>query len=299
MQREFDKLWNFAKTHMQHQSGPYTGYFAWQVRTNGAHIDPNPAPDGDEYFAMALLMAANRWGNGTGIYDYEAEANSILDHMLNHEALTGNAGVPSLINGSSNQIIFTTEGMVAHTNPSYHLPHFYELFARWAQKDSDRWRTIAQTSRQLFKDACHPSTGLAPDYCQFDGTPTGGEHAVFRFDAWRVAMNIALDSYWWNTDPWARDTWVGNYLEFFHGQGVDTHLNQFNLDGSGAQGDHSPGLVAMNATAALISDDDIAWDFVNAFWRTSPTTGQYRYYDGCLYLFGLLNVTGRFQIIGN
>ncbi len=299
-QEEFDKLWNFSKTHMQHQSGSHTGYFAWQVSTSGSHIDSNPAPDGDEYFAMALLMATNRWGNGSGIYDYEAEANFILDHMLNHASLTGNVGTPSLINPNTNQIIFSTEGSASSfTNPSYHLPHFYELFARWAQKDNDRWRTVASTSRQLFKDACHPTTGLAPDYCQFDGTPTGGEHEAFRFDAWRVAMNIALDSYWWNADPWARDTWVGNYLGFFHDQGVGTYRNQFNIDGSGAQGDHSPGLVAMNATAALISDDEIAWDFVEEFWNTNPTTGQYRYYDGCLYLFGLLNVTGRFQIIGD
>ena len=31
---------------------------------------------------MALLFAAHRWGNGAGIYDYESEANAILDTML-------------------------------------------------------------------------------------------------------------------------------------------------------------------------------------------------------------------------
>ena len=291
---EFDRLWKFAKTHMQHQSGGLTGYFAWQVRTNGSHIDPNPAPDGEEYFAMSLFMAAKRWGNGTGIYNYEGEANYILDHMLNQSSLTGTR---SLIDPNRNQIIFSPQGE-QFTDPSYHLPHFYELWGRWAQKDNERWFDIAYESRQLFKRACHPVTGLAPDYCTFDGSPTGGDHMAFRFDAWRVAMNIALDSVWWNTDPWARDTWVKNYLRFFHDQGVSTHLNQFNIDGSGAMGDHSPGLVAMNAVAALISDEDIAWDFVQEFWDTPPNLGQYRYYDGCLYLFGLLAVTGRYQIIG-
>ncbi len=301
-QTEFNRLWKFSKTHMQHAEGDRLGYFAWRVRTDGTHMDGNPAPDGEEYFAMALLMAAKRWGNGAGLYDYEAEANLILNHMVNHRTLAGLpewSGIANMIDPVEKQIVFSIEGNSASfTDPSYHLPHFYELFARWAGQDNQLWLEVADRSRQLFRDACHPTTGLAPDYCEFDGTPTGGTHAQFRFDAWRVAMNIALDSYWWNRDPWQRETWVKNYLNFFAGQGVSTHRNQFNIDGSGAEGDHSPGLVAMNAVAALISDDAVAWEFVEEFWKANPTTGNYRYYDGCLYLFGLLNVTGRYRMLG-
>jgi endo-1,4-beta-D-glucanase Y len=299
--QEFDRLWKFAKRVMQHQTGDRTGYFAWRVRTDGTQLDANPAPDGEEYFAMSLLMAARRWGNGTGIFNYEAEANLILDHMMNHRALTGLpefSGIANMIDPVENQVVFSIEGASAtFTDPSYHLPHFYELFAQWGARDNQRWLTVADESRQLFRDAAHEATGLAADYTLFDGTPTGGTHAQFRFDAWRVAMNIALDSTWWNRDPWQRDTWVNNYLGFFAARGVSSHANQFNVDGTGAEGDHSPGLVAMNATAALLSEQDVAWDFVEELWQTAPTTGNFRYYDGCLYLFGLLNVTGRFQII--
>lgn len=299
--QEFDRLWKFAKTHMQHQTGDRTGYFAWRVRTDGTQLDANPAPDGEEYFAMSLLMAARRWGNGAGIFDYESEANLILAHMLNHRALVGLpefSGIANMIDPVENQVVFSIEGQSAtFTDPSYHLPHFYELFGQWAASDNERWLAVADESRQLFRDAAHEVTGLAADYTLFDGTPTGGTHAQFRFDAWRVAMNIALDSSWWNRDPWQRDTWVKNYLRFFASQGVSSHRNQFNVDGTGAEGDHSPGLVAMNAVAALISGEDLAWEFVEEFWETQPNRGNFRYYDGCLYLFGLLNVTGRFQIV--
>jgi endo-1,4-beta-D-glucanase Y len=299
--REFDRLWKFAKTHMQHQTGDRTGYFAWRVRTDGAQLDANPAPDGEEYFAMSLLMASRRWGNGTGIFNYESEANLILDHMLNHRALIGLpefSGIANMVDPVENQVVFSIEGQSAtFTDPSYHLPHFYELFARWAATDRERWLAVADESRQLFQDATDEVTGLAADYTLFDGTPTGGTHAQFRFDAWRVAMNITLDSSWWNQDPWQRNTWVQNYLGFFASRGVSSHENQFNVDGTGAEGDHSPGLVAMNAVAALISDEDLAWEFVEELWEAAPTRGNFRYYDGCLYLFGLLNVTGRFQII--
>ena len=47
-------------------------------------IDPNSAPDGEEYFVMALMFAQHRWSNGNGIYDYETEADMILHEMV-HE----------------------------------------------------------------------------------------------------------------------------------------------------------------------------------------------------------------------
>jgi len=302
MQEEFNRLWKFAQTHMQHHEGDRLGYFSWQVRTDGTVIDSNPAPDGEEYFAISLLMASNLWGNGSGIYDYQAEANYILDHMINHQEMAGLEswnGVTSMIDAEEKQIVFVPYGNAAtYTDPSYHLPHFYELFARWADNNNQLWLEIADESRQLFRDATHPSTGLAPDYSNFDGSPTGGTHEHFRYDAWRVAMNITLDSVWWNVDPWQRNSWNPTFLDFFFNQGVSSFKNQFAIDGSQAEGDHSPGLVAMNATAALISSDQKAWDFVEEFWNTNPTTGTYRYYDGCLYLFGLLNVSGRYRIIG-
>jgi endo-1,4-beta-D-glucanase Y len=40
----------------------------------------------------------------------------------------------------------------------------------------------------------------------------------------------------------------------------------------------------------------ICWDFVEAFWNTRLTTGQYRCYDGMLYLLALLETSGNFRI---
>jgi hypothetical protein len=38
-----------------------------------------------------------------------------------------------------------------------------------------------------------------------------------------------------------------------------------------------------------------AWAFLEDFWNASMTKGKYRYYDGCLYMLGLLHVTGNFK----
>ena len=69
--REFDALWNWSKTYMQvtDPKNPSVGYFAWSFGTDGTPRSIGAAPDGEEYYAMALLFAAHRWGNGKGIYN--------------------------------------------------------------------------------------------------------------------------------------------------------------------------------------------------------------------------------------
>src|SRR5258708_7012091 len=98
-QSKFNKLWKFVKTHMQCPNslfdcgapGQRDGYSSWHVNATEPFysIDPNPAPDGEEYFTSSLLFAAGRWGNGTGIFDYQAEAQTILDAMLKDDRPNG------------------------------------------------------------------------------------------------------------------------------------------------------------------------------------------------------------------
>ena len=88
--REFDAIWNWAKTYMliTDPKNPSVGYFAWSMSTDGSPRSTGAAPDGEEYFVMALYFAAHRWGNGKGIYDYQAEADKILHGMRHHPVLT-------------------------------------------------------------------------------------------------------------------------------------------------------------------------------------------------------------------
>ncbi len=290
---EFDRLWKWAKTYMQHTEGQFQTYFAWHCRINGEKIDTNPASDGEVWITTALLFAAARWGNGTGLLNYRAEAQAILDAMLHAEKR--NPLASNTFNAKNKQVVFVAmSGEDDYTDPSYHLPHYYELWAVAADKDNDFWREAAQASRAFFKTAAHPTTGLMPDYANFDGTPyLHPNHQNFRFDAWRAGANIAVDYVWFGKDPWAVEQ-SNRLLAFFDKQG-DNYVNQFELDGKPLSSDHSIGLIAMNAIVALAADNGLAPKFVQALWDAPIPSGQWRYYDGMLYLMALLHVSGKFK----
>ena len=295
----FDHLWKWAKTYMQFATGPYKGYFAWHCRPDGTVLDSTAASDGEEWFVMSLLFASARWRNGEGIYDYRTEAQEILNAMLHKESEPGHGRVTNMFNKKEKLVAFVPEAQANHfTDPSYQLPHYYELWARWAIRDRHFWRGAASASRRLLRAAANPTTGLSPNYARFDGTPISpwaGGHDNFRFDAWRVAMNVAIDWLWFRKDSW-QVTQSNRLLEFFHAQGIGKYGNQYTLDGKKLADDHSPGLVAMNAVAALAATSDHRKAFVEELWNTPIPNGLYRYYDGMLYMLGMLQVSGNFRI---
>lgn len=303
---DFDKLWKWAHTYSLNKTGDMKGFFAWQVSTSGQVMDNGPAPDGEEYFVTALFFASHRWGDGEGIFNYSAQANQILKDMYgNGQTRYNNQGQLeefTLINKQSQQIVFSpkTPSDSAWTDPSYHLPAFYELWARWADNNNSFWADMADVSREFFKTTAHTNTGLSPDYANFDGSPHGEFQAwktTFQYDAWRTIGNAAMDYYWWQADPWQVD-WVNRLQSFFVSQGIDSYANLYELDGRVYQNnsDHSPGLVAMNAMASLAADQQQAWQFVDALWNTAVPSGKWRYYDGCLYMFGMLALSGNYRI---
>jgi oligosaccharide reducing-end xylanase len=308
-QVDFNKLWKWAKTYSQNKSGNMKGYFAWKVSRSGQVLDKNPAADGEEYFVTALFFAAHRWGNGTGIFNYEAEANALLDAMYDngesHYNHLNQLVNYSLFDHTAKQVLFTPDGSTAsyHTDPSYHLPAFYELWALWAARNNDFWKSLAVESRRFWKTTIHPTTGLNPDYAAFDGKPESSavkDRQVFTYDAWRTIANSSLDYSWWKADEW-QVTYAKRLQSFFKNEesiNDGTYFSLYELDGRAYSQERyqSTGLVAMNAVGSLASDSADAWRFVDSFWNKPIPTGRHRYYDGSLYMLGLLAATGNFRV---
>lgn len=304
---EFDALWNFAKSKMQLQSGSTKSFFAWQADTTGRIMSNGIAPDGDQWIAAALAFAANRWGNGQGIYDYRTEAQRILRAMW-HNADSGGS---NMFDRNTALPVFSPPGTVNFTDPSYCLPAFYKVFATVVPEDAAQWERAYAAAQQLLRKASHPTTGLFPSYSNFDGTPNaapwGGQDVdaygrTFQEDAWRAIANVNVDAAWHGTQAW--HTELSNRMSaFFASKGVTTYLSRYRLDGTPvARGQntyeppHAEGLVAMNSTMAISGTHPARLEFVRDFWNTKVPSGLARYYDGLLYMLGLLYDSGRFRI---
>jgi oligosaccharide reducing-end xylanase len=292
----FRRLWNWARNHMQHQTGKYEGYFAWSANLDGTLRAQGPASDGEEYFALALFFASHRWGEGEAPHDYAAQARRILRECV-HKGETG-PGDP-MWDPDSALIRFVPE--TRWTDPSYHLPHFYELFAKWADpSDRDFWLRAASASRRYLPLACHPETGLAPEYSEFDGSPHQAPwdygHHLFYSDSYRVAANLGLDALWSGGSDWHRDT-ADKILAFLARQDRND-LRMYHLDGTPTDEPalHPLGLVATCAMGALATDSPQSRQAVLRFWEEPLRTGPRRYYDNCLAFFALLALGGRYRI---
>jgi oligosaccharide reducing-end xylanase len=303
---EFDALWNWSKTYLQvtETNHPSFGFFAWEARTNGVRMSPFVAPDGEEYYVTALYFAAHRWGSGAGIYNYQAQAGELLSRMRHRGEITGTVlwrnresqvTAGPLFDAAHKMVLFSPSSeRNRFTDPSYHVPAFYELWSRWGPpEDSGFWQDAAAASRDFFPRVAHPVTGLNPDYANFDGSLLN-YRTNFSYDAFRTAGNWSVDWSWWGKDVREREL-SDKVQAFFELQGTNYGC-QFTLDGATLEARHAQGLTAVNAVAGLAATNPRAEKFTGDLWSARIPDGQERYYEGLLYLMGLLHCSGEFRI---
>ncbi len=294
----FDSIWKWSRTKMFMTEGAMKGYFAWSCSLDGKHNAEGPAPDGEEFYAMALFFASRRWGNGEGIFDYEAEAKSLLHTCLNHKA--------PMWNKDNALILFVPA--CPYSDPSYHLPHFYELFAEYDSDNADFWKRAACESRKYIATSCNEMTGFCAEYAHFDGTPVldcpWGDHGWFFSDSYRTAANIGLDALWNGTTEELYKRAAA--IQKFFADIAPSDFGIYKIDGTQLEGTalHPIGLLATLAQASLAvyanphADKEAlknAEHFVRLFWHTPLRKGVRRYYDNCLYLFALLALSGNYK----
>jgi len=318
---------------------PNVGYFAWSMNWDGTPRSDSPATDGEEYFTMALYFADHRWRSGKGIYDYKGQADRLLRLMRHHPAVTGTgpfrihpedppflsqrrkisvgegaaqAGSGPMVEEAHAMMRFVPNYVVGETgaggrvpayemtDASYHLPHFYELWARWGPKE-DRafWLRAAEASRRYFPAVVGAKTGLTPERSGFDASPVmgwNGKAVGFENDSWRSVSNWSVDYAWFGKsadEPVLSDRYQG----FLVGQGMTTFADHYTLDGKSTSQQHSAGMVAAAAVGGLAATKGANADaFVEALWGMPIPRDQGRYYDGLLYLMSMMHCSGQFRI---
>lgn len=306
---EFDRIWKWACTYMWMEEGESEGYFAWSCGLDGTRNANGAAPDGEEFFAMALFFASHRWGDGEGIYCYSGQARKILRACI-HKGENGRPGYP-MWNHENRQILFVPGS--DFTDPSYHLPHFYELFALWAdEEDRPFFKEAAKVSREYLAKACHEKTGMSAEYAEFDGQPmsrplpwTTDRHDWFFSDAYRTVANIGLDYEWFGIDEGQYEApekllrfldarWDENPFEIYEVDGTSLHKPA--LHPVGLQVTTTQGILSVLGRTKEEESIRIAKKWLEEFFRMPLRKGDRRYYDNCLYFFAFLALSGNYRI---
>ena len=253
-QTKFDRLWTFVKNHMANGKGQ----IAWHVSTSGSKLATGGAPDGDEYFATALIFAHTRWGDSSGMYDYASEAQWVLDMMRTMEFDT-KSHIVEFVAGSGN------------TDGSYVLPAFYQVWACFDTANADFWNAAVTAARAFFHSAAD-SNGVIGDQSSFTGSTIRGAGS----DAIRCVVNIMMDHNFFDADSWQTDTYAMKYgsYETSHASGVAQQ--------------------SCNATLGFGLPVSSGKAFVDKIWSTNPPNRDY--WNGVLYMLGMLHVSGTFHL---
>jgi len=205
-----------------------------------------------------------------------------------------------MVDEEHTMIRFVPETNSPGTDASYHLPAFYELWARWGPQD-DRafWAKAAEVSRELFVKVTGPDTGLSADRSNVDMSPItrNGEPVAFGYDSWRTVSNWSVDYAWWGKD--SREPVLSDRVQrFLFSQGMHSFPDRYTLDGKPLSMRHSPGMVAAAAVGSLAATPgDTSRAFLQELWDMPVPSGEQRYFDGMLYLMSLMHLSGEFRII--
>jgi oligosaccharide reducing-end xylanase len=237
-----------------------TGEIRWRCQTSGSGCAGGGAPDGEEYFATALIFASRRWGDSTGParIAYSTEAKWVLD-VVRTKYFNSQYHLVKFVSNSNN------------TDPSYILPAFYEVWACFDTANSDFWKESATAGRAYMQKVVD-SNGV----CPYQASMTATNPQAANADSTRCVMNLMMDWNLFAKDPWQRDTYAPRF---------GAYSSSRNNGGAA---------VGCNSTLGFGLPSSSGKAFVDKLW--SQAVPSRNYWDGVLYMLGMVHVSGNFRI---
>ena len=158
-----------------------------------------------------------------------------------------------------------------NVDPSYVLPAFYEVWACFDTANAAFW-TEAVTAGRAYMQKVVDSNGVCPYQASFTATNPQGANA----DSTRCVVNLMMDWYLNGEDAWQKDTYATKFGAYSSSR-----------TSGGAT-------VGCNATLGFALPASSGKTYVDKIWSTAVPS--HNYWDGVLYMLGLLHVSGNFHI---
>lgn len=185
----FETVWRWTRENLQVREDRL---FAWKY--NGRVLDYNSATDADVDIALALFLAARRFGEES----YHREAMKVIRDIWKYEVVASNGGY------------FLTAGNWAPRerypviHVAYLAPYAYALFA--GIDKSHPWQELIKSSYQILQWIYfEEDLPLPPELVFLDKKkgsllmrrPGVSDKPRFSYDAFPLFWRIAVDAKWW------------------------------------------------------------------------------------------------------
>jgi len=187
----FDRVRAWTERHLSRRERFGDHLLAWHWR-DGDVCDWNPSSDADVDYAMALLLAHERWKNEA----LRAGALALAADIRREEVTSTRLG-PLLAPGTWGR---NSDGSLT-LNPSYFAPAAFRMLGNetgdpiWGRMASSSYAVWLRSARRLGRQR---GVGLPPDWCalQPDGALVAapGRAPTFGWEALRVPMRAGLDA---------------------------------------------------------------------------------------------------------
>lgn len=307
-QATFDKVyaWTLAHLSKERLTGSHLLAWHWGRDDQGQWrlLDRNSATDADLDYALALLLAARRWGTPTlPLPAYLDQGRAVLGDILTYETVRDPWGRLWLLPGD-----WASRQLPLLINPSYFSPAWYRLFAqlteesRWQELEDSAFWGLQHLSARLGERA---GVGLPPDWARltagqfFAADPQQSHH--FGWEAVRIPWRLALAVLWWQ-DPRAKRWLQDNFLPFCRRQllAFGRLTATYDYLGQPAVSYESPVLYATLVAAARAGEDPElcrqALDRLLSFYHPTSEGGYFNraddYYANNWAWFGLAAAQG-------
>jgi len=281
----FEGLWEFVQTYADK-----LGNMHWQIWPDQDKpvVGKGSATDVDEDTAIALLVAAEKWGG-----EYPKLAKEQIERVWEHDI------------GKDNFIVKAGDmwGSCTSIDVSYFSPGYYQVFADvTGNKD---WEKVIEWGYG-FLGKCNENnngTGLTPQWtdCECSKSLKIGKYPdQYWCDASRVPWRMAMNAAWHCNEDALKQARL--FSAFFSAQGGAAKIqNGYTLEGEPLHTTDTDNactescFITMAAAAVMV--DDNATDEVKAdFWKTSVSIvtqeKQSCYYCDALRMLSLLFTSG-------
>lgn len=278
-QPKFDKIWAYYNNFLDPK-----GLMNWKISgfSQPTSDGRNSATDAELDAAVALMQAYKQWGDEKYLNDAKTLISKIAAEEVN-----------------ANGYLKPGDSWDTEKNISYFSTAALTLFKQVSDFD---WDKVIANSYSLIKKAQNANTGLVPNWCSEQGTPSSSPYdnnrGNYTYDATRTPWRLAW-AYSWYGHQEAKETCdkIASWISSKTGNDPDNVVDGYKLDGTEVGDYNNATFVGPFGCAGMVDQKHQEW--VDKCFNHLCTYEEDVYYQASIRILTLLYLSGNMPDLWN